>query len=92
MLVGRNKRTLVANKDARVGSKAFLSTLMEGLSVLGRDSVFADCLSFDLPIATIECCAQQLVRKVWVEQTRPCPIGRMSRQNDGPRAVTDVII
>lgn len=59
-----NTRTLLENNDANAGSNAFLSILMESLSLFFCDSVFAGCLSFDLAIATIDCCEQQLARKV----------------------------
>jgi hypothetical protein len=52
--------TLLANNDANAGSNAFLSILVNVLSLFARDSGFAGCLSFDLAIATTECCGRQL--------------------------------
>jgi hypothetical protein len=78
-------RTLLANSDANAGSNAFLSTLVSGVSLFFRDSDFAECLSFDLAIATGECCEQQLGWKKFGRSKAPIRIGRVLRQNDGPR-------
>lgn len=61
------ERTLLANNEAKVGSNAFLSTLMNGLSLCCCESDFAVRLSFDLAIATNELrLAMDEVRKFWV--------------------------
>jgi hypothetical protein len=59
-----HRRTLLEKSDANAGSNAFLSILINDLSLFLCDSVFAGCLSFDFAIATIDCCEQQLVGKV----------------------------
>jgi hypothetical protein len=58
--------TLLANSDDNVGSNAFLSTLMNDVALFCCEPAFADGLSFDFAIATIDCCRphMQLVGKV----------------------------